>query len=117
MCIGLLPDYHDIGFVAPILLVLVRMVRDIFASGESAIAKLYILHDKQEKDAFTSSYLYQTSAVFGMALASLAATLVQYLDISYAWRICFIFGGVAAIIGYLIRLKILKIKTVKKKVY
>ena len=115
MCIGCLPDYYDIGFIAPILLILVRMVRDIFASGESAIAKLYILHDKLEKEAFTGSYLYQTSTVFGMVLASSAATLVQYLDIDYAWRICFIFGGVAAVIGYLIRLKILEIKTVKKK--
>ena len=115
MCIGCLPDYYAIGFLAPILLIVVRMIRDIFASGESAIAKLYILQNKPEKDAFKGSYLYQASTVFGMVLASSAATLVQYLDIDYAWRVCFIFGGVAAIIGYLIRLKILEIHEIKKK--
>ena len=109
MCIGLLPGYYSIGVVAPILLILFRMVRDIFAAGESAIAKLYILQDKEGKDAFKGSYLYQISTVFGMVLASSAATIVQYVEIDYAWRFCFAFGGIAAIIGYLIRSNVLEI--------
>lgn len=115
LCIGFLPGYNSVGFVAPVLLVLIRMIRDIFAAGESAIAKLYILHNKPEKQAFKGSYLYQTSTVFGMVLASLAASIVQYADIDYLWRCCFIFGGVAAIIGYLIRLNILETNEVKDK--
>ena len=109
MCIGLLPGYYSIGVVAPILLILFRMVRDIFAAGESAIAKLYILQDKEGKDAFKGSYLYQISTVFVMVLASSAATIVQYVEIDYAWRFCFAFGGIAAIIGYLIRSNVLEI--------
>ena len=115
LCIGFLPGYNFIGFAAPALLVLIRMIRDIFAAGESAIAKLYILHNKPEKDAFKGSYLYQTSTVFGMVLASSAASIVQYSDVEYLWRCCFIFGGVAAIIGYLIRLKILELHEIKDK--
>lgn len=113
MCIGFLPDYYSIGFLAPILLILFRVVRDVFAAGESAIAKLYILENKEEKDAFKGSYLYQTSTVFGMVIASFAATIIIYLDIEHAWRGCFIFGGVAAIIGYLIRSNVLEIKKIK----
>jgi MFS family permease len=115
MLMGFLPDYYSIGFFAPVLLVLIRMVRDVFAAGESSIAKLYILHDKVEKEALKGSYLYQTSTIFGMVVASFAATFVQYLEIKHAWRICFIFGGVAAIIGYLIRLNILKVNKINKK--
>ena len=103
MMIGVLPDYHTIGILAPILLVVFRIFREVFAAGESAIAKLYILQDKPEKEAFRSSYLYQTSTIFGSVLASLAATFVHYLDIANGWRGVYFLGGSAAIIGYILR--------------
>ena len=103
LMIGMLPDYHTIGIMAPILLVIFRIFREVFAAGESAIAKLYILQDKPEKEAFRSSYLYQTSTIFGSVLASLAATFVHYLDIANGWRGVYFLGGSAAIIGYILR--------------
>jgi MFS family permease len=115
MSIGLLPDYYSIGFIAPIFLILFRVIRDIFAAGESSVAKLYILEDKEEKEAFKGSYLYQVSTVLGMVLASTAATIVQYVELDFAWRICFLFGGVAAIIGYLIRSNVLEVEKAKSK--
>ncbi len=107
--IGLLPDYSLFGVFAPVLLVLLRMCRDVFAAGENAISKLYILQGKNHKEAFCSSYLYQTSTVLGIALASLAATLVEYADFVWSWRICYLFGGSAAIIGYILRKSIITI--------
>jgi len=101
--IGALPVYKDIGILAPICLILFRMVREIFAAGESAIAKLYILQDHSEEEAFKNSYLYQTSTICGIALASLSATFVHYLDTDGSWRIVFFLGGSAAIIGYILR--------------
>ena len=115
MCIGFLPDYYSIGFIAPILLILVRIIRDVFAAGESAIAKLYIMDDKPEKEAFKASYLYQVSTVFGMVLASSSAALVQYSNVNYSWRFCFIFGGMAAIVGYFVRLQSLETLVTKQK--
>jgi MFS family permease len=101
LVVSILPDYHTIGIAAPILLIIFRIFREIFAAGESAIAKLYILQDKPEKEAFKSSYLYQTSTIFGIILASVASTFVHYLDIANSWRIVFFLGGFAAIIGYI----------------
>lgn len=101
--IGTLPNYAIIGVMAPVSLILLRMIREIFAAGKSAIAKLYILQGKSEKEAFTNSYLYQTSTICGIALASLAATFVHYLDTENSWRVVFFFGGIAAIIGYILR--------------
>ena len=115
MCIGLLPNYYSIGFFAPLLLIIFRVIRDVFSAGESAIAKLYILKDKEEKEAFKGSYLYQTSTVFGMIIASCAATIVQFVELDFAWRFCYVFGGVAAIIGYLMRNNVLKIEAIKSK--
>lgn len=100
---GALPEHSKIGVVAPVLLILLRIIREIFAAGESAIAKLYILQDKSQKEAFTNSYLYQISTICGISLASLAATLVHYLDTENSWRVIFFLGGLAAIIGYILR--------------
>lgn len=106
-CIGLLPAYNIIGIAAPILLIIFRMIREIFEAGESAIAKLYILENLDKKESFATSYLYQISTICGMLLASIAATCVYYFNTSYAaniaWRIVFLIGGIAAIIGYIIR--------------
>ena len=101
--IGTLPDHNKIGVMAPVLLILLRMMREIFAAGESAIVKLYILQDKSESEAFKNSYLYQTSTICGIAFASLAATFVHYLDMENSWRMVFFFGGIAAVIGYILR--------------
>ena len=52
---------------------------------------------------FKNSYLYQISSICGISLASLAATLVHYLDTENSWRVVFFFGGSAAIIGNILR--------------
>ncbi|MDC0864584.1 MFS transporter [Rickettsiaceae bacterium] len=100
---GILPDYYMVGAAAPALLVMFRIFRDIFAAGEAGIAKIYILQDKQGKEVMRGSYLYETSVMLGVALASFVSTFVYYIDIANSWRVVFILGGSAAIVGYLIR--------------
>jgi MFS family permease len=101
--LGLLPGHATMGWVAPLLFVTFRVLREVYAAGETSIAKLYILENKIGKEAFKGSYLYQVSTMLGIILASLAATIVHYIDITGSWRICHILGGVAAIIGYFLR--------------
>ncbi len=101
--LGLLPGHATMGWVAPLLFVTFRVLREVFAAGETSIAKLYILENKIGKEAFKGSYLYQVSTMLGIILASLAATIVHYIDITGSWRICHILGGLAAIIGYFLR--------------
>ncbi|PCJ25483.1 MAG: MFS transporter [Rickettsiales bacterium] len=103
LLVGLLPDYDLIGKYAPILLIIFRIFGGIFAAGESAIAKLYLIQDKADKEAHSCSYLYQLSTVLGIFLASMTAALIHSIDTANAWRLCFIFGGIASIIGFYIR--------------
>lgn len=103
VCIGCIPSYATIGCIAPLSLIVVRMVRGICASGESTIAKLYIMEGKSDQDALTASYFYQSSSMLGTILASGAATLVIASSNQLAWRICFWLGGVTGIVGYYLR--------------
>lgn len=101
--IGVIPSYTQIGWLAPLLLIVIRTMQGIYSEGECAIAKLYILENKEEKKAFKASYLYNTSTMVGIILASFISTIVLNTDYSDYWRICFIFGGLTALVGYFLR--------------
>lgn len=100
VCIGFLPIHAQIGWVAPFLLTLIRMIKGIFAAGESTIAKLYIMENKPSANALKASYLYQSSSMLGAILASAAVTLALP---SEAWRLCFWIGGITGVMGYFLR--------------
>lgn len=101
--IGFIPSYNTIGYLAPICLILIRMFRGIFASGESTIAKLYIIEGKSSKAAHQASYLYQTSSMVGIVLASFFSWIVFTLEYKELWRVCFWLGGLTGFMGYYIR--------------
>ncbi len=100
--IAFLPTYAAVGCLAPFLLILVRMIKGIFAAGESTIAKMYIMENKPTTSALKASYFYQSSSMLGSILASAIATVV-IASKSDAWRLCFLLGGTTGIIGYFLR--------------
>lgn len=102
--LGCLPVYETIGYLAPISLMLIRMLRGIFASGESSIAKLYIVENKSQCGALKTSYFYNASSMLGMILASVAATIVINSQQMNAWRFCFWLGGSVGFVGVFLRL-------------
>ncbi|MCC8406844.1 MAG: MFS transporter [Rickettsia endosymbiont of Ecitomorpha arachnoides] len=101
--IGLIPSHTQIGWLAALLLVVLRTLQGVYSEGECAIAKLFILENKEEKKAFKASYLYQTSTMVGIILASFISTIVLNVEYNTYWRLCFIFGGFTALIGYFLR--------------
>ncbi|MGX6960217.1 MAG: MFS transporter [Rickettsia endosymbiont of Pentastiridius leporinus] len=101
--IGLIPSHTQIGWLAPLLLIVIRTLQGIYSEGECAIAKLFILENKNEKKAFKASYLYQVSTMVGIILASFVSTIVLNVNYNGYWRLCFIFGGLTALIGYFLR--------------
>jgi MFS family permease len=100
--IGCIPSYATIGWMAPVSLVVIRLVRGICAAGESTIAKLYILENKSHNHARIVSHFYQSSSMLGIIMASLVATVVIGIDHAW-WRVCFVMGGATAFVGCYIR--------------
>jgi len=100
--IGFLPSYAEVGWIAPLSLILARMVKGIFAAGESTIAKLYIMEHKPSGQALRASYFYQSSSMLGTIVASAATTLVLASTPDF-WRLCFWVGSLTGIIGYILR--------------
>ena len=100
--ISLLPSHTTLGKGAAFALLLAKFISDIFTAGENAVARIYILEDKQHQGAYKTSYIYQASSVFGIILASLIAMVASNYG-SNSWRLCYVIGGITGLMGYYLR--------------
>ena len=98
LMIGLAPTYETIGVLAPIILVIARLLQGMSLGGEFASAATYLSEMAPPKRrGFFSSFLF-LSAAFGILMASgIAWLLTSILSDAqmhdYGWRIPFILGA------------------------
>lgn len=104
LCIACLPGYESIGWIAPSLLLLFRILKGIFGAGESTIARLSILDSKEKTSAVRASYYYETSGMFGIILASLCANgIIAFQQYDFVWRSCYFLSGILGGVLYIVR--------------
>jgi len=110
-CIGFLPDYNSIGIMAPILLLVARMLQGFSASGEYAGAATFLteLAPKHQKGLYAS--IVPASAAAGLLFGSiLVSGLYTFLSTEqlheWGWRLPFLLAAPFGIIGLYIRLKL-----------
>jgi MHS family proline/betaine transporter-like MFS transporter len=106
--IGVLPTYASIGVLAPVLLVLARMMQGFSSGGEWGSATTFMAEWSQEgrRGYFTS--LQQLSNAIGLLLgsgiAALLATFLSAADLeSWGWRIPFLIGALFGPVGLWLR--------------
>jgi MHS family shikimate/dehydroshikimate transporter-like MFS transporter len=109
-CIGLLPTYASIGVLAPILLIVLRIVQGIGLGGEWGGASLMVLeHAPPDKRGFYASFV-QIGFPIGLVLASLVFALVTKLQDTdfarYGWRIPFLLSIVLLGVGTFVRSRV-----------
>jgi MFS family permease len=106
--VGLLPTYQQVGILAPILLVLLRLVQGFAVAGELGGASAIIVeHAPDARRGFFASFSLQGSQV-GSVLATLVMLpLATFLDDeafgAWGWRVPFLLSAVVVLAGYLIR--------------
>lgn len=105
-CMGFIPTYDQIGFVAPIFLSIGRILQNFFAAGETMGGAIYLIENTQESHQDFMSSLYSASTVGGILLASLGVSVLSALDlVSEYWRLFYFFGCLTAFLAILLRLK------------
>lgn len=106
-CIGLLPTFAMVGWLAPLLLILCRLTQGLAMSAEYNGASIYILENHWSRPGFLGS-LTPFSGGIGMLAASLLAYFFTYnlqgaLN-PWLWRLAFIIaGGLIGFIGWYLR--------------
>src|SRR5580658_7690366 len=106
-CIGLLPTYASIGVLAPILLILLRVIQGIGLGGEWGGASLMVLeHAPSDKRGFYTSFV-QIGFPIGLVLATSVFALATKLPdadfAAYGWRIPFLLSVVLLAVGTFVR--------------
>ncbi len=109
--IGLIPSYANIGLVAPILLVLCRMLQGFSTGGEwGGSAAFLVEYAPPGRRGIIGSY-QQAATALGLLSATLVAFLLtSTMDAavfsSWGWRIAFLLGFVLGPIGYYLRTQV-----------
>jgi len=110
-CVGLLPTFESIGWVAPIILVSLRLLQGLALGGEYGGAATYVAeHSAHDRRGYNTSWI-QTTATVGFFLALLIIGLARlYMAkedfATWGWRIPFWLSIFLLGVSVYIRLKL-----------
>jgi MFS family permease len=108
MAVGLLPTYHQVGLLAPTLLVLLRLIQGFAVAGEISGASSMILeHAPFGRRGYYASFTLQGVQAGQILAAAVFLPLAYYMPEdafnSWGWRIPFLLSAGVLIAGYIIR--------------
>jgi MFS family permease len=109
--VGLLPSYASIGWLAPVLLLTLRLLQGLAVGGEYGGAAIYVAeHARPGERGFATSWI-QTTATLGLAFALVIIILCrESMDTKafseWGWRIPFVVSAVLLVFSIYIRLRL-----------
>ncbi|GAA4508250.1 MULTISPECIES: MFS transporter [Nonomuraea] len=108
--IGCLPSRDQIGDLAPVLLVVLRIMQGLSAAGEQASANSMTLeHAPEHRRGYYTSFTLNGTQ-FGQILATVVfipvAAMPEEQLLSWGWRVPFWMSVIVAVVGWVIRRKL-----------
>src|ERR1700712_1823411 len=108
MAVGLLPTYQQVGMLAPVLLVILRLIQGFAVAGEISGASSMILeHAPFGRRGFYASFALQGVQAGQILAAAVFLPLAAYMPTeafnSWGWRIPFLLSFFVIVAGYIIR--------------
>jgi MFS family permease len=111
--VGLLPTYATVGWLAPILLVTLRLLQGLALGGEYGGAATYVAeHAGPGKRGYDTAWI-QTTATLGFFLSLLVIGICRFGGVmtpaqfaEWGWRIPFLVSLILLIFSVYIRLKL-----------
>src|SRR6187399_1973417 len=109
--VGLLPTFAQIGWLAPVLLVTLRLAQGLALGGEYGGAATYVAeHSRPHERGYATSFI-QTTATLGLLLALIIIALCRSNMVAkdfseWGWRVPFLVSVFLLIFSVYIRLKL-----------
>lgn len=108
MAVGLLPTYHQIGILAPILLVVLRLIQGFAVAGEiSGASSMVLEHAPFGRRGYYASFTLQGVQAGQVMAAAVFLPLAYFMPAdafnSWGWRIPFLLSAFVLLAGFIIR--------------
>jgi MFS family permease len=111
--VGLLPTFQSVGWLAPVLLVTLRLLQGLALGGEYGGAATYVAeHAQPGRRGYDTSWI-QTTATLGLFLALIVIGICRFSGVmtsaqfsDWGWRLPFLVSLVLLIFSIYIRLKL-----------
>ncbi|MDV6284976.1 MFS transporter [Rhodococcus jostii] len=108
--IGALPTAEAIGALAPILLIVLRMIQGFALGGEWGGAVLIAAEHAPAQKKVLYASIAQVGAPIGLCLAMASFFLLSFMSdanfLAWGWRLPFLASGVLLVVGLVIRLRL-----------
>ncbi|MBK8722414.1 MAG: MFS transporter [Saprospiraceae bacterium] len=108
--IGLIPTFQQIGWFAPILLLMFRLIQGFALSGEYSGAIIYVSENApKEKRGFYTGFIQATVPIGLLLCLSVVIAVQSMMSVDdfnqWGWRIPFLSSSILVIFSYFIRKK------------
>lgn len=110
LAVALMPSFDRIGVLAPLLVILARLVQGFSAGGEFGSSTAFLVEHMPGRRGFVASWQFASQGMSSLLGAGFGALLTSTLSDaelqSWGWRIPFLFGALIGPVGLYIRNRI-----------
>ncbi|GAA4318474.1 MFS transporter [Streptomyces venetus] len=108
LLVGLTPTYAAVGVLAPVILVLARLLQGLSVGGEFAASTTFLVESAAPgRRGLFSSFQYVSTTIGQLVASGIATLLVDTLSDGqmngWGWRVPFVLGAVLSLVGFWIR--------------
>jgi len=107
LAVGCMPTFDKIGVLAPLLVIVARLVQGFSAGGEFGSSTAFLVEHMPGRRGFVASWQFASqgiSSLLGSGFGLLLSSTMSGADLqSWGWRIPFLFGVLIGPIGLYIR--------------
>ncbi|RDJ98382.1 MFS transporter [Paraburkholderia lacunae] len=107
LVIAVMPGYASIGVVAPIAVLVARLLQGFSAGGEFGSTTAFLVEQAPHRSGFMASFQFASQGLSYLLAAGFGAVLTSTLDTasmeSWGWRVPFLFGILIGPIGLYLR--------------
>lgn len=108
LLVGLTPTYASAGVLAPVVLVLARLLQGLSVGGEFAASTTFLVESAGPgRRGLFSSFQYVSTSAGQLAASGVAALLVATVSEGqmdgWGWRVPFVLGALLSLVGFWIR--------------
>jgi MHS family proline/betaine transporter-like MFS transporter len=107
LAVAVMPTYAAIGIVAPVAVIIARLVQGFSAGGEFGSSTAFLVEHRPDQRGFVASWQFASQGLSNLLASTFGVGLTAWMlpaDLaSWGWRIPFLFGVLVGPIGIYIR--------------